>query len=162
MWGTDGNAALIRSRLTSATASIWTSPVVCLIASRPPTFCRASSSTLFFFSSCLLAALVCSSRERLVDNWAFSYSSLLSIFSTPAFRRAASASCCKKKIQIKPELTAWLKCADWQRHVGGGLTCYPKSHTQMCKKTTFFFFFLKKVNPQRTHFVSKPSCDSSL
>lgn len=59
------------------------------------TFCRASSSSLLFFSSCLFIALDCSSRERLVEDWAFSYSSLLCVFSARAFRKAASASCCQ-------------------------------------------------------------------
>lgn len=69
-----------------------------------PTFWRASSSSFLFFSSCLLTALDCSSRERLVDDCAFSYSSLLSDFSARAFRKAASASCCQnpKSKQNRP------------------------------------------------------------
>lgn len=57
------------------------------------TLCRASSSSLLFLSSCLLTALGCSSRERLVDEWAFRYSSCLWVFSARAFRRLTSASC---------------------------------------------------------------------
>lgn len=61
----------------------------------PPTFCKASSSSFLFFSSCLLPALDWSSWERLAADWAFWYSSLLWVFSARAFRKVASASCCQ-------------------------------------------------------------------
>ncbi|TNN88429.1 hypothetical protein EYF80_001211 [Liparis tanakae] len=41
------------------------------------------------------STLDCSSWERLVDEWAFWYSSLLWAFSTRALRKVASASCCQ-------------------------------------------------------------------
>lgn len=62
-----------------------------------PTLCSASSCSLLFFSSCLLAAFGCSSWERLVDEWAFWYSSLLWAVSARALRKVASASCCQNR-----------------------------------------------------------------
>lgn len=78
------------------------------------TFCRASSSSLLFFSSCLFTALDCSSRERLVEDWAFSYSSFLCVFSARAFRKAASASCCQNH-KSNDNHACDYKYADWQQ-----------------------------------------------
>lgn len=61
------------------------------------TFCKASSSSLRLFSSCLAAAgpppAFCSSSRRLVATLAFSYSSCRWVCSSRAFLRALSASC---------------------------------------------------------------------
>lgn len=72
-----------------------------LYEKRCPTFCRASSSSLRLFSSCLAAAApppppICSSSSRLVDTFAFSYSSCRWACSSRAFFRALSASCCRR------------------------------------------------------------------
>lgn len=107
-----------------------------LLSSPLPTLCKASSSSLLFFSSCLLATLDCSSWERLLDEWAFWYSSLLWAFSARALRKDASASCCQnhtKQTQIRLKYVGVWHFSD-QMRLCGWLSSHVKWHSKICKQ----------------------------
>lgn len=77
------------------------------------TFCEASSSSFLFFSRCLLKVPVCpllevtrSSSARIVDDFAFSYSSWRWMYNKFAFLWVVSASCC----QINKRFLIFINC----------------------------------------------------
>lgn len=96
VWGRGGNAKFLSTISVQECNCNAKTTNYFPLSSPLPTFCRASSSIFLFFSSCLFPAFDCSSWERLVDERAFWYSSLLWAFSTRALRKVASASCCQR------------------------------------------------------------------